>query len=159
MHVVVARISIDMPDMLQGKRSQIEDDRICLGGCDPETSGRNQILHHRAAPLSFENVPPAWRQTPILHIAPIAQELAPDLSPEFSASLLGITPQGWLRIWDDEGRVRPTEWEQAEAVLGPVWYRRALAFASWRPQIVRGGLVPVLYALGTPATASPWLGS
>jgi SAM-dependent methyltransferase len=49
--------------------------------------------------------------------------------------------------------------EEAEAVLGPVWYRRALAFASWRPQIVRGGLMPVLYALGTPATASPWLGS
>ena len=49
--------------------------------------------------------------------------------------------------------------EEAEAVLGPVWHRRALALASWRPQIVRGGLVPVLYALGTPATASPWLGS
>jgi ubiquinone/menaquinone biosynthesis C-methylase UbiE len=35
----------------------------------------------------------------------------------------------------------------AEATLGPVWYRRALAFASWRLQIVQGGLLPVLYAL------------
>jgi hypothetical protein len=34
-----------------------------------------------------------------------------------------------------------------EAALGPVWYRRALAFALWRPQIALGGLVPVLYAL------------
>jgi SAM-dependent methyltransferase len=34
-----------------------------------------------------------------------------------------------------------------EAALGRVWYRRALAFALWRPQIVLGGLVPVLYAL------------
>jgi hypothetical protein len=34
--------------------------------------------------------------------------------------------------------------------LGPVWYRRALAFALWRPQILLGRLVPVLYALAKP---------
>jgi SAM-dependent methyltransferase len=37
--------------------------------------------------------------------------------------------------------------EEAEAVLGPAWYRRALAFATWRLQIVQGRLLPVLYAL------------
>jgi hypothetical protein len=37
--------------------------------------------------------------------------------------------------------------ERMEAALGPVWYRRALAFALWRPQILLGRLVPVLYAL------------
>jgi SAM-dependent methyltransferase len=37
--------------------------------------------------------------------------------------------------------------DRAEAALGPVWYQRALAFASWRLQIVLGRLVPVLYAL------------
>jgi hypothetical protein len=37
---------------------------------------------------------------------------------------------------------------QAEAVLGRVWYERALAFAAWRLQIVLGGLLPVLYAPG-----------
>jgi len=40
--------------------------------------------------------------------------------------------------------------ERAEAVLGPVWYRRALAFATWRLQIVQGRLLPVLYALAQP---------
>ena len=40
--------------------------------------------------------------------------------------------------------------DQLEAALGPVWYRRALAFASWRLQIVLGRLLPVLYALGKP---------
>jgi SAM-dependent methyltransferase len=34
-----------------------------------------------------------------------------------------------------------------EAALGPVWYRRALAFALWGPEIVLGRLEPVLYAL------------
>jgi hypothetical protein len=40
--------------------------------------------------------------------------------------------------------------DHAEAVLGPDWYRRALAFATWRLQIVQGRLVPVLYALVQP---------
>jgi SAM-dependent methyltransferase len=40
--------------------------------------------------------------------------------------------------------------ERAEALLGPVWYRRALAFATWRLQIVQGRLLPVLYALVQP---------
>jgi SAM-dependent methyltransferase len=31
---------------------------------------------------------------------------------------------------------------RAEAVLGPVWYRRALGFASWRLQILLGRLMP-----------------
>jgi SAM-dependent methyltransferase len=43
--------------------------------------------------------------------------------------------------------------DQMEAALGSVWYRRALAFALWRLQIVLGRLMPVLYALGKPATA------
>jgi SAM-dependent methyltransferase len=34
-----------------------------------------------------------------------------------------------------------------EEALGPVWYRRTLAFDLWRLQIVLGRLVPVLYAL------------
>ncbi|MGH2815579.1 MAG: class I SAM-dependent methyltransferase [Actinomycetota bacterium] len=42
--------------------------------------------------------------------------------------------------------------DRALAVLGPIWYRRALGFALWRLQIVLGRLVPVLYALGRPAT-------
>jgi ubiquinone/menaquinone biosynthesis C-methylase UbiE len=41
--------------------------------------------------------------------------------------------------------------DQAEAILGPIWYRRALAFATWRLQIVLGRLTPVLYALRRPA--------
>ena len=44
--------------------------------------------------------------------------------------------------------------DQAEAILGPIWYERALAFASWRLQIVLGRLMPVLYALVKPTSAS-----
>jgi SAM-dependent methyltransferase len=37
--------------------------------------------------------------------------------------------------------------DRMEAALGPLWYRRALAFDLWRLQIALGRLVPVLYAL------------
>jgi len=37
--------------------------------------------------------------------------------------------------------------DRFQEALGPVWYRRTLAFDLWRLQIVLGRLVPVLYAL------------
>lgn len=82
--------------------------------------GRRQILHHRAAPLSFDLVPPVWRTAEILHIGPVAQEITAEIPSSFSASLIGLTPQGWLRTWDEQGRVRPCAWENAETVLPKV---------------------------------------
>jgi SAM-dependent methyltransferase len=37
--------------------------------------------------------------------------------------------------------------DRLETALGPLWYRRTLAFDLWRLQIALGRLVPVLYAL------------
>lgn len=79
--------------------------------------GREQILHYRAAHISFESVPEAWRHASILHLGPVAQELDSDWPEHFSASLLGITPQGWMRTWNSDGRVRACKWESAEKLL------------------------------------------
>jgi sugar/nucleoside kinase (ribokinase family) len=81
-------------------------------------NGRRQVLHHRASPLSFDSVPDAWRRTPIIHLGPVAQEVAAILPDSFSPSLLGLTPQGWLRAWDESGQVQQTDWESAEQALG-----------------------------------------
>jgi sugar/nucleoside kinase (ribokinase family) len=35
----------------------------------------------------------------------------------FPESLLGVTPQGWMRRWDEAGHVYPTLWENAGEVL------------------------------------------
>jgi len=83
-----------------------------------ETSdGRQQILHRRAAKIDFAQIPEMWRRATIIHLAPIAQEMDSQLPAEFSPALLGLTPQGWLRGWDDEGRVSPKKWLDAEASL------------------------------------------
>ncbi len=81
-------------------------------------SGRRQILHHRAVPLSLESVPEAWRRTPIIHLGPVAQEVDAILPGSFSPSLLGLTPQGWMRAWEEPGQVQRVGWESAEQALG-----------------------------------------
>jgi sugar/nucleoside kinase (ribokinase family) len=36
----------------------------------------------------------------------------------FPQSLLGITPQGWMRAWDDQGRVEHSAWPVPPALQG-----------------------------------------
>jgi sugar/nucleoside kinase (ribokinase family) len=83
----------------------------------PTENGRRQVLHHQAAPLSFDHIPQAWRGTPIVHIGPIAQELPSRIPEGLSASLIGVTPQGWMRTWDEAGGVQPCDWGQAGSLL------------------------------------------
>jgi sugar/nucleoside kinase (ribokinase family) len=81
-------------------------------------SGRRQVLHHQATSLSFDNVPDTWKRTAIIHLGPMAQELEAVLPDSFSPTLLGLTPQGWMRAWDESGQVRRMDWESAEQALG-----------------------------------------
>jgi sugar/nucleoside kinase (ribokinase family) len=81
------------------------------------STGRVQYLHHQASALNISHVPETWRHAPIVHLGPIAQEIDPNLAKSFPDSLVGLTPQGWLRGWDREGRVFPSEWPEASYVL------------------------------------------
>ena len=82
-------------------------------------TGRKQTLHHQAAPISFDHIPEVWLSAPIIHLAPIARELDSSLSfaGKFTGSLLGITPQGWMRVWDENGQVAACAWENNEQAL------------------------------------------
>jgi sugar/nucleoside kinase (ribokinase family) len=80
--------------------------------------GRFQIIHSIAHPLDINSVPSAWLNTPIVHLGPIAKEVSTSLTNFFHQSLVGLTPQGWLRTWDDHGRIIPTHWEAASQTLG-----------------------------------------
>lgn len=80
-------------------------------------SGREQWLHALAPGLGAAAVPPAWRNATIVHLAPIAGEVDPALVDFLRPGLLGLTPQGWMRAWDEYGRVRPTRLEFGDAVL------------------------------------------
>lgn len=80
--------------------------------------GRKQILHHRASEITFEHIPLVWRYAPIVHLAPIAQEVDAKMVGQFPNSWVGVTPQGWMRAWDEKGSVVAKAWENSEQVLG-----------------------------------------
>jgi len=79
--------------------------------------GRVQTIHERATNIKVSHLPESWRDPNIVHLAPIADEVEPDFSRQFPDSLIGMTPQGWLRAWDDDGRVQPKEWPAARREL------------------------------------------
>jgi len=71
---------------------------------------RRQYLRAAAARILPEHVPAAWRDAPIVHFGPLAQELGLEMLDAFPGSRLrGLTPQGWLRRWDADGLVRRVE--------------------------------------------------
>jgi hypothetical protein len=80
-------------------------------------TGRIQMVHTVAPRLDYYLIPEPWRQAPIVHLGPVAQEVEPDLVRHFPDSLVGVTPQGWLRAWDEQGRVRPSEWPESSFIL------------------------------------------
>jgi sugar/nucleoside kinase (ribokinase family) len=81
---------------------------------------RTQFLRARADQLQLENVPEAWRKAAVVLFGPLDQELSPALVrlfPRHPRSIFAATPQGWLRRWDEDGRVWPTPWTAAEEIL------------------------------------------
>ena len=80
-------------------------------------NGRIQYLHSLAPTLDLSMVPETWRNTPIVHLGPIAREVDPNIIRAFPNSLIGLTIQGWLRGWDEKGRVHYSDWPEASFVL------------------------------------------
>jgi hypothetical protein len=80
-------------------------------------AGRRQVIRQRASDITLEGLPDAWRKAPIVHLGPVAQEVSPGAAAGFSASVLGVTPQGWMRAWDENGHVSPCPWRSADEVL------------------------------------------
>lgn len=79
--------------------------------------GRVQYLYGRAAPLQRADVPVAWLDAPILHLGPLTNEVDPSIADLFPHALRAATPQGWLRRWNEEGRVRHVTHEQLIPLL------------------------------------------
>ena len=80
-------------------------------------AGRVQHIYHVATRLENCHIPEPWRRTRIVHLGPVAQEVEPALVHQFPAALIGVTPQGWLRGWDEDGRVYVTDWPASSHIL------------------------------------------
>jgi hypothetical protein len=80
-------------------------------------TGRIQYIHQVAPSIDLSMVPEQWRNTPIVHLGPVAKEVDPMLVRAFPSSFVGLTPQGWFRSWDKDGRVNFSEWPESSFVL------------------------------------------
>jgi len=80
-------------------------------------SGRKQKIFHVASNLSYKQIPVEWRSASIVHLAPVAKEVDLSTVSYFSNALLGVTPQGWFRRWDEDGNVSNGSWQDILPLL------------------------------------------
>jgi sugar/nucleoside kinase (ribokinase family) len=100
---------------------------IRISACPSETSTtfenlyrgghRQQHLWSQASFLGGSQIPQEWSNSQIVHLGPVAQEVDQALARRFPGALLGITPQGWMRRWDETGRVHPKTWDPPDELL------------------------------------------
>jgi hypothetical protein len=79
---------------------------------------RRQAIESVAEKLAYEQILPEWRNPPVVHLGPLCQELDASIVTRFPRSLVGVTPQGWMRAWDGpDGAVRAIDWVDADRAL------------------------------------------
>jgi sugar/nucleoside kinase (ribokinase family) len=81
---------------------------------------REQWITDVAHTLRPEHVPPSWRDMPLVHFGPVAQEVDHELLGAFEGALRGGSVQGWLRRWGADGHVQPLDPEEMLAWAPPV---------------------------------------
>ncbi len=81
------------------------------------SAGRKQRILRRAPEIAPDSLPSGWASARLVHLAPIAQEVNPDILTGISTQFIGVTPQGWMRGWDADGNVSPTPWREADRLL------------------------------------------
>jgi hypothetical protein len=84
---------------------------------DYSAGKRRQTIESIAEKLTYEQLLPEWRNPPIVHLGPLCQEIDASLVDRFPRSIIGVTPQGWMRQWDETGLVRAVDWADADRVL------------------------------------------
>jgi sugar/nucleoside kinase (ribokinase family) len=62
--------------------------------------GRRQILHTSSQPITLDAIPAGWQHAPVIHLGPILGETPEQLVFAFPGALIGVTPQGWMRVWN-----------------------------------------------------------
>jgi sugar/nucleoside kinase (ribokinase family) len=84
---------------------------------DYSSGKRQQTIESIAEKLTYEQILPEWRHPPVVHLGPLCQEIDTSIVEKFPRSLVGVTPQGWMRGWDEDGIVSAIEWADAARVL------------------------------------------
>lgn len=80
--------------------------------------GRIQYCYTPTEMIRAVDIVSSYRRPRTVLLGPLVDDVAPDVAPIFdAATLVAAVPQGWMRRWDDAGRVFAKSWEQAATVL------------------------------------------
>ncbi len=77
---------------------------------------RTQQLLAVAGPILASEVPERIYKADVLLLAPVAQEVDPTIAQQ-RINMLAATPQGWMREWDQQGRVYAIPWYSSGRIL------------------------------------------
>jgi sugar/nucleoside kinase (ribokinase family) len=69
----------------------------CTFAHDSSEGARHLRLLERGAAISSEQIPAGWVGATVVHLAPLMDEVQPDVAAAFRSEMVGATPQGWLR--------------------------------------------------------------
>ncbi len=75
---------------------------------------RTQTVFGVAAPLSYDSIPVGWTNAPLVHLAPLVNEVDPQIVKHFRDKTILLTPQGYMREWGEDGLVHFKRWLDAE---------------------------------------------
>jgi sugar/nucleoside kinase (ribokinase family) len=73
-------------------------------------TGRIQYIRGVASKIVPADIPAHWLSAPLVHLAPLTDEVDPQIAHQFKDATTLLTLQGWLRRWDADGRVRFKPW-------------------------------------------------
>ncbi|MGK4001341.1 PfkB family carbohydrate kinase [Sorangium sp. So ce1036] len=80
--------------------------------------GRVQTCYARALPITANDIDGPLRRPRAVLLGPLVNEIGPDVAGIFDDTTLVVAvPQGWMRRWDDTGRVYSKRWDDVAEVL------------------------------------------
>lgn len=79
-------------------------------------TGRIQYLRAVASKITADDIPSGWFDSPLVHLAPLTDEVDPQIAHRFKDATVMLTLQGWLRRWDADGRVRFKRWFDSDVL-------------------------------------------
>lgn len=81
-------------------------------------TGRVQHLYTPAAPILAEDIPAQLRRPQAVLLGPLVDEIGVDVVELFGEeTFVAAVPQGWMRRWDETGRVFSKRWAKAPQML------------------------------------------
>ncbi len=80
--------------------------------------GRVQHCYTPVAAITAADIPAEFHNARIVLLGPLVNEIGADIAPLFSdETVVAAVPQGWMRRWDETGRVFPKQWDNYAQIL------------------------------------------